>query len=62
MIALAGLALGTPGLVRAQNWSQLSAEEQRILAPLKDDWPNIEQARREKWVGIARRYESLSPR
>jgi len=59
--ALAGLALGAPGVAFAQNWSQLSADEQRILAPLKDDWPNIEQGRREKWVGIARRYDSLSP-
>ena len=40
---------------------QLTPEQQRILAPLKDDWPNIEPPRRQKWLDIARRYPSMPP-
>lgn len=42
-------------------WSELSAAQQQILAPLKDDWTNIEGPRRVKWVEIAKRYGSMAP-
>ena len=44
----------------AQRWSQLNTEQQRILAPLKEDWPNIEPPRRKKWVEITNRYPSMT--
>lgn len=44
----------------AQTWQQLTPDEQRILAPLKDDWPNIEPARRKKWLEITKRYNRMS--
>ena len=54
-------ALCCAGIAFAQEWSQLTADQQRILAPLRDDWVNIEPARREKWVQIAKRYPSMTP-
>ena len=46
--------------VHGPEWSQLTAEQQRILAPLADDWRNIEPKRRDKWVEIAKRYPKMS--
>lgn len=40
-------------------WHKLSATQQRILAPLKDDWPSIEAARKSKWIEIAARFQSM---
>ena len=31
-----------------------------ILAPLKDDWPNLDPDRRRKWLGIAKRYPTMN--
>lgn len=43
------------------SWKQLSTEQQRILAPLSGEWDKMEGFRRKKWLGIAQRYQSLSP-
>ena len=50
MVIGAALAVVCLGEAMAQTWSQLTPEQQRILAPLKEDWPNIEPPRRKKWV------------
>ena len=46
---------------RGPDWAQLSPSQQQVLAPLKDDWVNIEGPRRHKWVEIAKRYGSMTP-
>jgi hypothetical protein len=43
-------------------WAQLTADQQMILAPLKDDWGNLDPDRRRKWIGIAKRYPSMQPK
>lgn len=43
------------------SWKELSGEQQRILAPLSGEWDQMEGFRRKKWLGIAQRYQSLSP-
>ena len=43
------------------DWAELTAEQQRILAPLKSDWENLTAERRRKWIGIAKRYPALQP-
>ena len=43
------------------SWKELSSEQQRILAPLSGEWDKLEGFRRKKWLGIAQRYQSLSP-
>jgi hypothetical protein len=32
-----------------------------VLAPLKDDWPNLEGSRKRKWIGIANSYPGMQP-
>jgi hypothetical protein len=41
-------------------WAELTADQQMILAPLKDDWSNLSTERRRTWVGIAKRYPSMN--
>lgn len=43
------------------SWKELSSEQQRILAPLSGEWDKMEGFRRKKWLGIAQRYQTLSP-
>lgn len=31
-----------------------------MLAPLHDDWPNLDGTRKRKWIAIANRYPQLS--
>jgi len=45
---------------RGPDWNQLTPSQQQILAPLKDDWANIEGPRRYKWIDIAKRYPSMT--
>lgn len=43
------------------SWVELSAEQKHILAPLSGEWDSMEGFRRKKWLGIAQRYQSMSP-
>lgn len=64
LLALAlALCAGAQGAPAKKNpaWSELSAEHQHILAPLKAEWNSLEPARKRKWLGIARRYPKMSP-
>lgn len=60
LFAQSGQAAITPPLPQP-SWKQLSTEQQRILAPLSGEWDQLEGFRRKKWLGIAQRYQSLSP-
>jgi hypothetical protein len=40
-------------------WAELTAEQQQILAPLKNDWDTLEVERRQKWLQIAKRYPKM---
>src|SRR5476649_1464402 len=47
----------------APKWVQLNSEQQKILAPLANDWDGagFTDFRRKKWMGIAKRYPSMNP-
>jgi hypothetical protein len=49
-----------PAPVHTPEWSQLTVEQQKILAPLESEWPSIEGPRRGKWLDIARRYPKMT--
>ena len=42
-------------------WAELTAEQQAILSPLKNDWDTLEVERRQKWIQIAKRYPKMKP-
>jgi hypothetical protein len=42
-------------------WAELSAGQQAILSPLKTDWEALDNDRRRKWIGIAKRYPNMKP-
>lgn len=41
-------------------WTDLSAEQKQILAPLAGEWNKLESFRQKKWLDIARRYPTMS--
>jgi hypothetical protein len=43
------------------SWSELTAEQKRVLAPLATEWGKMGGFHRKKWLGIVERYHSLSP-
>ena len=42
-------------------WAELTAEQQKVLEPLKADWNALDRERKLKWVGIAKRYPAMKP-
>jgi len=51
---------GVPPLTQP-NWSELTPEQKRVLAPLAAEWNQMSTFRRKKWLGVAQRYKSLRP-
>lgn len=54
-------AVITPPPLSQPSWSELSTDQRRILAPLSGEWDKMNGFHRKKWLGIAQRYQSLSP-
>lgn len=42
-------------------WSELTPDQQKVLAPLQPEWDQLDATRRSKWVAIARRYPKMKP-
>ena len=42
-------------------WSQLSPNQQTVLAPLAASWESLEPARKRKWMSVAQTYPQLAP-
>ncbi|MDQ6627692.1 MAG: DUF3106 domain-containing protein [Pseudomonadota bacterium] len=42
-------------------WSNLSAAQRTVLAPLEREWPSITASRKLKWIAIAGRFHTLPP-
>jgi hypothetical protein len=53
----------TPNAVPAPkhsgNWDDLSAVQQKILAPLEEDWSYLSKERRQKWIQVANVYPKM---
>ncbi|MBK7663706.1 MAG: DUF3106 domain-containing protein [Sterolibacteriaceae bacterium] len=61
VLALLGPAHAAGPLDTAPNWSAMSAQEQRALAPLAAEWDTLDGTRKTKWLGLARRFPSMTP-
>ena len=70
-LSFALLAIGTPNTAVAQsktpaaapkhsgNWDDLSVVQQKILAPLEEDWSYLSKERRQKWIQVANLYPKM---
>jgi hypothetical protein len=58
-IALSAFGATTPK--KQPDWSQLTPEQQQVLAPLASDWNNFGDLQRKKWLLTAKRYPKLKP-
>ncbi|MFM2186441.1 MAG: DUF3106 domain-containing protein [Burkholderiaceae bacterium] len=46
-------------LALSGRWARLSGRDQAILAPLREDWPELSADQRQKWLDLALRFPSL---
>ncbi len=58
--ALAAPAQARRALALGGRWSRLSAGDQAILAPLKDDWSELNADQRLKWLELSLRFPSMA--
>jgi hypothetical protein len=60
---LASFSLPAHALItfKSTPWTDLSAEQKQILAPLARDWNSLDLQRQTKWLLIAQRYGSFTP-
>ncbi|MEO8081823.1 MAG: DUF3106 domain-containing protein [Caldimonas sp.] len=42
-------------------WLALTPVQRDVLAPLEREWPNIDAARKQKWIVLANRYRTMPP-
>jgi hypothetical protein len=66
LVALAALVSVTTAEAAAPlkgpAWAALTADQQQILAPLKSEWDKMDRQPRVKWVGIAKRFPTMTAR
>src|SRR5690242_13761328 len=43
------------------SWEQLKPQQKEVLAPLAQEWNNLDAAKRKKWLGIDKRYPGMAP-
>jgi hypothetical protein len=55
------LAGAAPPVKKNPSWSELTPEQQQILAPLAGEWDKLDPVRKKKWLGIAKRYPKMTP-
>jgi len=58
------LAFAVTGAIAAPKekgpaWATLTADQQRVLAPLSGEWSKLSRDRKTKWLGIAKRYPKM---
>jgi hypothetical protein len=58
-----GAASSATATVREEGirWSALTPPQREALAPLERDWPGIDSPRKQKWIALAGRFNTLSP-
>jgi hypothetical protein len=73
LLALSLLAIGPINQAAAQtkqptaasapkhsgNWDDLNTVQQKILAPLEEDWSYLSKERRQKWIQVANLYPKM---
>lgn len=60
-VAFASAALAAAPVRKNPTWAELTPQQQQILKPLAGEWDTLDATRRTKWLGIAKRYPSMTP-
>ena len=42
------------------SWDELKPQQRDVLAPLAQEWNNMDSAIKKKWLGIAKRYPGMT--
>ena len=61
LLALAATSAVAAPKDRGPQWASLTADQQQALAPLAGEWNRLDREQRIKWLGIAKRYPSMTP-
>ena len=61
LLAFAATAAVAAPKDRGPQWASLTVEQQQVLAPLAREWNKLLPEQRAKWLGIAKRYPSMTP-
>src|SRR5690348_8283961 len=43
------------------SWEQLKPQQREVLAPLAQEWNDMDAAKKKKWLGIAKLYPGMTP-
>ena len=43
------------------SWEKLKSQQREVLAPLAQEWDNMDLVKKKKWLGIAERYPGMTP-
>ena len=61
-LTLAGIVAGGAGAAWAQTaWSALTPQQQVALAPLAEQWPQLNADQQLNWMAVSRHYTRMSP-
>lgn len=52
----------TSAMASGPRWSELSADQRRVLQPLKERWAMIGAVQKRRWIALADGYDKLSER
>jgi Protein of unknown function (DUF3106) len=52
-------ALAQVPVLAGKSWAALSAHQRQLLAPLEQQWPQMDAAAQDRWVAVAKRYPLL---
>ena len=55
----AGPGLSNSAAADVSGWGALTPPQKQVLAPLQKDWPRLDAQRRQKWLEVASRFNSL---
>lgn len=56
-----GISSAIPTMTAPSQWSELDHTHQQALAPLKNNWPELSDIQRRKWIAIVKNFSSLKP-
>lgn len=45
----------------APTWKSLTAAQQMALKPMQADWASLDANRKQKWLAVAKRYQTMMP-